>query len=271
MILKQGIDKKYFENTKIKVTPKESRILQEELFKLGICWTKTGNVVENAIYPYLFIYKDFLFYGTVSEEFGRHDNKEIYFNDIFESELSEYKLTKTDIAVLTILHEENGSTYDYIFSDESVDWEDFSDMKVVVNNLINLGYVNPSNTFIDCLTISQKGFWYLKELSAINQGKVVHEKMENMITEGYKESNGKLHVEYPWQYLAAQMQRIGLNKDKYPRDNWKKPMDVEELKYALFRHVLEVMNGNYADGTELGHIEAIGVNAGLIWYQLNNK
>lgn len=88
---------------------------------------------------------------------------------------------------------------------------------------------------------------------------------------GHKDTQGKQHVEYSWEFLKAQMARMGKNKDKYERDNWKKPINIEELKYALFRHTLEVMNGEYKDGTELGHLEAIAINAGIIWHQLKQQ
>jgi hypothetical protein len=48
-------------------------------------------------------------------------------------------------------------------------------------------------------------------------------------------------------------------------------MDIEELKQATFRHLIEVMEGNYDDnGSEFGHLEAI-LNAMMIYYQLKQK
>jgi hypothetical protein len=35
--------------------------------------------------------------------------------------------------------------------------------------------------------------------------------------------------------------RMSQNKGKYPPYNRQKPMDIEELKQALFRHTIEVM------------------------------
>ena len=62
------------------------------------------------------------------------------------------------------------------------------------------------------------------------------------------------------------------NKGKYEPYNWKKPIGTESLKQALFRHVLEVMKGNYEDdGRQLGHLEAIAANAMMLNYQIKNK
>ncbi len=89
---------------------------------------------------------------------------------------------------------------------------------------------------------------------------------------GIKESEGKLNIEYDWDFLKAQMIRMSKNKAKYPKNNWKKPMDIEELKDALFRHTLEVMDNNFEDdGDELGHLSAIALNALFIYYQIKNK
>ncbi len=47
-------------------------------------------------------------------------------------------------------------------------------------------------------------------------------------------------------------------------------MDIEELKQALFRHTIEVMNGNYTDIEDNDHLSAIACNAKFIYYQLTN-
>lgn len=88
---------------------------------------------------------------------------------------------------------------------------------------------------------------------------------------GQKETEGKLHVEYDFNFLRAQLERMGMNKAKYEEGNWKKPINVEELKKSMFRHVLNVMEGEYEDdGREFGHLEAIALNAMFIYYQLKN-
>jgi hypothetical protein len=89
---------------------------------------------------------------------------------------------------------------------------------------------------------------------------------------GIKESDGKLNIEYDWDFLKAQMNRMAKNKAKYPKYNWKKPMDIHQLKDALFRHTLEVMNDNFDDeGVEYDHLPAIALNALFIYYQLKTN
>jgi len=88
-------------------------------------------------------------------------------------------------------------------------------------------------------------------------------------TKGKKESEGKLHVEYNWDFLESQFRRMGRNKIKYDEGNWTKPMDVNELKKALMRHTLEILKGNYEDdGDRLGHLSAIALNAMFLSYQI---
>lgn len=89
--------------------------------------------------------------------------------------------------------------------------------------------------------------------------------------QGYKESEGKLNVEYDWEFLEACMKRMGKNKNKYKKDNWKQPIDIQSLKDSLFRHVLSVMNNKYNDdGDDFGHLSAIALNALFIYHQLKN-
>ena len=92
------------------------------------------------------------------------------------------------------------------------------------------------------------------------------------MSNGIKESEGKLNIEYDWDFLKAQMERMSKNKSKYPKYNWQKPMDIEELKSSLFRHCLEVMSDNYLDDSdEFGHLSAIALNAMFIFNQKNVK
>ena len=87
--------------------------------------------------------------------------------------------------------------------------------------------------------------------------------------EGYKESNDKLEYELDWYFIKQVAERMATNKGKYSAYNWKKSMDIEKLKQSLFRHVIEVMNGNYQDEErEYGHLEALVCNAMFINYQL---
>lgn len=90
--------------------------------------------------------------------------------------------------------------------------------------------------------------------------------------EGIKEKDGKLFYEIDFRFIEAMAQRMADNKgDKYPAFNWKKPLDVEELKQAINRHHVEVMDGVYRDGEEeFGHVVAYACNAMMLWYQLKH-
>lgn len=85
---------------------------------------------------------------------------------------------------------------------------------------------------------------------------------------GYKESKDKLIYDIDFDYITGMAERMQLNRDKYPVGNWKKPLDVERLKQALFRHVIEIMKGNYSDEQINGHLYAVGCNAFMIIEQL---
>nr|DAI89585.1 MAG TPA: hypothetical protein [Caudoviricetes sp.] len=93
------------------------------------------------------------------------------------------------------------------------------------------------------------------------------------LSAGKKETEGKLHYELSWEFIEEMAKRMANNKsDKYPLYNWKKPIDVEDLKDAINRHHIEVMKGNYKDGDEiLGHVVAYACNAMMLWEQLRDK
>lgn len=89
---------------------------------------------------------------------------------------------------------------------------------------------------------------------------------------GVKESDGKLFHELDFSFIKQMSERMSSNKGKYPPFNWKEPIDVESLTQAIFRHVLEVMEGNFEDdGREFGHLESIACNAMMLNYQLKNN
>lgn len=90
--------------------------------------------------------------------------------------------------------------------------------------------------------------------------------------QGKKETEGKLPIEYDWEFLEGCLFRMGLNKGKYEPYNWTKEMDVEQLKQSLFRHTIEVMKGNYQDESQpYGHLFALACNAMFIFRQLENR
>jgi hypothetical protein len=89
--------------------------------------------------------------------------------------------------------------------------------------------------------------------------------------EGIKETEKKLIYDIDFNYIKLMAERMQINRDKYPVGNWQKSIDVESLKQALFRHCIEIMNNNYSDEQEFGHLVAMGCNAFMIIEQLKNK
>jgi hypothetical protein len=87
---------------------------------------------------------------------------------------------------------------------------------------------------------------------------------------GYKESTNKLIYDIDFNYITGMAERMQLNRDKYPVGNWKQKLDIEGLKQALFRHVIEIMKDNYSDEQKFGHLFAVGCNAFMIIEQLKN-
>lgn len=90
--------------------------------------------------------------------------------------------------------------------------------------------------------------------------------------EGKKEKEGKLFYEIDFRFIEAMAKRMAENKGgKYPPFNWKKKIDIEELKQGINRHHVEVMDGIYKDGDDdLGHVVAYACNAMMLWYQLKH-
>lgn len=91
-------------------------------------------------------------------------------------------------------------------------------------------------------------------------------------SKGKKISEGKTVYEFDWDFIKGMGDRMSKNKGKYPPYNWKKPIDVEELKQALFRHTIEVMKCNYKDdGQDFGHLFAVALNAMMIYFQASRN
>lgn len=88
----------------------------------------------------------------------------------------------------------------------------------------------------------------------------------------YKETEGKLFYELDFEFITQMAERMASNKGKYEPYNWQKLDNIDDLKQSLFRHVLEVMNGNYKDDNRAkGHLEAVAINAMFINYQLKRN
>ena len=97
-------------------------------------------------------------------------------------------------------------------------------------------------------------------------------KLKEETETAYKETEGKLHYELDFEFITQMAERMASNKGKYEPYNWQKLDNIDDLKQSLFRHVLEVMNGNYKDDNrKFGHLEAVAINAMFINYQLNKK
>lgn len=127
---------------------------------------------------------------------------------------------------------------------------------------------NDVRTFYTNITNIKKGY-YKQGISKMSM-KSIKEVLDN--SQGYKESKDKLSYELDWRFIQSIAERMANNKGKYEPYNWKKPIDIESLKQSLFRHVVEVMEGKYEDdGRDLGHLEAIALNAMFIFYNLKNN
>jgi len=115
-------------------------------------------------------------------------------------------------------------------------------------------------------------------VTPLNLDKLVKQNVEILTGEviskpkGIKDSEDKLNYELDWDFIKAMAERMALNKDKYPAYNWKQPIDIESLKQSLFRHVIEIMSGNYEDnGEDLGHLSAVALNAMFLFNQMQIK
>ena len=110
---------------------------------------------------------------------------------------------------------------------------------------------------------------YCDENGCMNRKRVLVEPELNV---AYKETEGKLFYELDFEFITQIAERMASNKGKYEPYNWQKLDNIEDLKQSLFRHVLEVMNGNYKDDNRAkGHLEAVAINAMFINYQLKRN
>lgn len=91
------------------------------------------------------------------------------------------------------------------------------------------------------------------------------------MTQGVKEKDTKLIYDIDFNYIKLMAERMQLNRGKYPVGNWQKPINVEDLKQAMFRHCIEIMKGNYDDEQKYGHLVAMGCNAFMIIEQLKKE
>lgn len=91
--------------------------------------------------------------------------------------------------------------------------------------------------------------------------------------EGYKESEGKIdYSEINWEYIDAMAGRMMKNKGKYPKHNFKKVLDKEELLQATFRHLRKILQPIDNDEETIEeHLAAIGCNCAMMHYQITHN
>lgn len=102
---------------------------------------------------------------------------------------------------------------------------------------------------------------------------------EEFQVQGIKVSEGKIsYSEVCPVYISMMAKRMSRNKEQYPHNNWKKEIDPIELLDAMERHICDLkllLNGEQpihnTEERELDHLAAIGCDAQMISYQLNNK
>lgn len=88
-------------------------------------------------------------------------------------------------------------------------------------------------------------------------------------SEGVKDSSGKLEYEIDFAFITQIAERMAQNKGKYAPFNWQKPIDIDKIKQAMFRHAIAIMQGEYEDdGRPFGHIEGMVCNAMILNYHL---
>jgi hypothetical protein len=109
--------------------------------------------------------------------------------------------------------------------------------------------------------------YLVNEIRPLNKEEV--EKQGYISFTGTKQSEGKLNYELDFGFITQMAERMAQNKNKYEPYNWKKPIDVELLKQAAFRHTIAIMKGEYEDeGREFGHLESAALDFMMINYQL---
>lgn len=90
------------------------------------------------------------------------------------------------------------------------------------------------------------------------------------IVRGIKENNGKLdYSEINFELLDLMAERFMKNKDKYPKGNMLKQIDVKELEWAAFRHLRKMIQPIDGDVESYeDHLSAAACNLSMILNQL---
>ena len=90
------------------------------------------------------------------------------------------------------------------------------------------------------------------------------------IVKGIKENNGKLdYSEVNFELLDLMAKRFMDNKHKYPKGNMLKPIDINELEWAAFRHLRKMIQPIKGDIESYeDHLSAVACNLSMILNQL---
>lgn len=89
-------------------------------------------------------------------------------------------------------------------------------------------------------------------------------------SEGYKETVGKTdYSEINLGILDLMAERFSQNKSKYPKGNTKKPLDKQEIVWAMFRHIKKMLQPQENDPeTFKEHLSAVLTNCSIVLDQL---
>lgn len=89
---------------------------------------------------------------------------------------------------------------------------------------------------------------------------------------GIKDTESKIsYEEINWNYIDEVAKRMEYGKHKYPKDNYKKEVNIKDLEQAMFRHIRKILSPIEGDTeTYIEHLAAIGCNAQMIYQQLKN-
>lgn len=169
--------------------------------------------------------------------------------------------------------EHGGTTYTLDVSDKIAvhcpTKEDWEYVNKIINHSGNYYDIDYCYKVLTDDGLSYNKFYCTKEngyhIITIEEFKKFYPESDN----GVKQSSNKLNYELDFDFITQMAERMQTNKGKYDPYNWKKPIEIDGLKQAIFRHVLEIMKGNYEDdGRLMGHLEALSCNAMMLNYQL---
>lgn len=103
------------QNIKMRVTPEQSKRVQEICFKNGICWIVGRNIIQYENKKYLYLSDKYITFGDTYEYFEEHDVKEID-ADLFirTNGTCEEESTLNDDDITRILKASEGQPREYL-------------------------------------------------------------------------------------------------------------------------------------------------------------